>query len=258
MASPDQDKLFLQDASMQRILLLGGTQDARAIAQALAKLIAERGNIDAVLSLAGVTSNPPDFGIKLRIGGFGGASGLAQFLIDEAVDLVIDATHPYASSMSANAAAATDQAQVKRMTLWRPAWQAEAADDWTQFSGWGDLFAAVPNGANLFLAAGQDGMKSLGDEDRFKVWGRALVEPAHLPKSVTLIKSLPAKTAAEEMALFEKLNISHVACKNSGGNASRAKLEAARLLKLPVFMLGRPPSPPAPLYESAADIIANL
>ena len=258
MAFPDQDKLFIQDASTRRILLLGGTQDARVIAQALSKNISDDGDIDAVLSLAGVTSNPPNLGIKTRIGGFGGAAGLAQFLIDEAVDLVIDATHPYASTMSANAAAASGQAHVKRMTLWRPAWQAEAEDDWTEFGGWDDLFAAVPNGANLFLAAGQDGMKSLGDEDRFQVWARALVEPAHLPKSVTLIKSLPAKTAAEEAALFTNLNISHLACKNSGGNASRAKLEAARQLNLPVLMLGRPTPPPLPLYDSAAEIIANL
>ena len=237
-----------------KILLLGGTSEARALALDLGA----RDGIAVTMSLAGVTSSPPEMGVPLRIGGFGGAEGLAVYLKAEQIELLIDATHPYASVMSANAAQACDEAAVRRLTLWRPAWQAEAGDDWRMFSSWPELRAAIPTGATVFLAAGQDGMAALKGLAGVTVFARALVRPQDMDPGVQLIKSLPGKTASDEAALLTRHGITHIACKNSGGTASVAKLIAARELGLPVLMVDRPAAPPPPLFDGTASLLAAL
>lgn len=244
---------------MTRLLLLGGTLDARR----LARQLAERPDLDATLSLAGVTSAPPDPGIPMRIGGFGGAGGLAHYLHEQSVDWLVDATHPYAARISANAAEAAGRASVNRLALWRPPWQPEAGDDWQEFADWPALAAAIPKGARVFLAAGQDGIRALapspeGPGPDATIIARALNRPVGTPSTVEFIRALPARTWQEEAALFEVQRISHVIAKNSGGTASRAKLDAARRLGLPVLMLARPAPPPGPLYPDAESLLAAL
>ncbi len=246
-----------------KILLLGGTSEAREIAKALR----ERGDIDAILSLAGVTENPSDFGLKLRLGGFGGVKGLAEYLGRERVDVVIDATHPYANTISANAGFAAEIAKIKRLALWRPSWIADTKDDWRLCSTWDGLFADIPDGGRLFLSGGQDGINALIQYKTrfrvdFKTWARAMMPPdgANRPSDgdIILIQSPPKDSAAAEAALFTELGITHIACKNSGGRISYAKLMAAQQLKLPVLMLDRPPPPPPPLFDDAAAVIDAL
>ena len=238
----------------QRILLLGGTADARMIADALAKM----DHVDAELSLAGVLSAPPKMALPLRIGGFGGVAGLVRYLKDHKVTTLIDATHPYAAQMSAHAAAACDQAKVNRLTLWRPPWVPEEDDDWQGFDAWADLINAIPAGARVFMAAGQDGMKALPPAPSFTVLARALAQPDGLPDHVEMITALPAKTAEQEIALLTDHQISHIICKNSGGRSSQAKLIAARRLRIPVLMLNRPPPPPEPCFPDAKALLAGL
>lgn len=252
------------DKPHHHILLLGGTADGRAIAAHLAELIKASNeiSISAIVSFAGVTSSPPDMGLPQRIGGFGGIDGLAEYIRQENVTLVIDATHPYASQMSKHAGEACARAGVKCLTLWRPKWQAEAQDDWHDFPDWQGLIASIPEGAKVFLAAGQDGLNAFAASPRcavdFGLWARALARPKSLSQNIHFIESLPAKTADEEIALFKEYGITHVACKNSGGNSSRAKLIAARKMGLPVLMVDRPDQPPPPLCDDANAIITAL
>ncbi len=239
---------------MQRVLLLGGTKDARILAKALAA----RADIHATISLAGVTSNPPDFGLNKRIGGFGGVDGLCAYIRAEGIKVLIDATHPYAAQMSQHAAWAAAKTGITRLALFRPAWRPEDGDHWREFPTWEDLITALPVDARVFLAAGQDGMRAFDHPHSFEIVARALEYPSGITNPITLIQSLPLKSADDEAALFQENSITHVVCKNSGGTASTAKLVAARMLGLPVFMLARPTPPDGVFYENAQAIMAAL
>ena len=245
MASPQKD---------QKILLLGGTADARIIADRLA----ETPNLITEMSLAGVLSKPPKMALPLRIGGFGGIDGLVQYIHDHGITILIDATHPYAAQMSHHAVMACQKTGIRRLTLWRPPWQAEKEDDWHGFDGWPELINAVPKGARVFMAAGQDGMKALPLTPEFSVVARALAKPEDLPDYVEMIKDLPGKTEDAEADLFQQHQISHIICKNSGGTSSQAKLLAARTLRLPVLMINRPSAPPQPIYPDAGSLLDGL
>ena len=237
-----------------RVLLLGGTLEARLIAANLSS----RDDISATLSLAGVTSSPPDPGIPMRIGGFGGAQGLAAYLEAENITTLIDATHPFASTISANAARAAEMAGIRRLALWRPAWRPGAGDIWREFGSWDELISAIPDGANVFAAAGQDGMKALGGETRFDILARALKKPDGLPEHIRFLCGLPGQTDAAEEAVFRDHGITHLVAKNAGGTASNAKLIAARSLGLPVFLLARPAPPSGEVFDDVARLIAAL
>jgi len=234
----------------KNILILGGTREARQLADHAAKA-----GWSAVFSLAGITATPFKTPLPMRYGGFGGAKGLAEWVVSHAITHLVDTTHPYAANISANAVEAARLTGIKRLTLWRPEWQAEAEDDWHQFSTLKDLFQSIPDEAHLFLAAGQEGINALPYPPRFRVTARALEQPetAH---PITFIKALPASNPNDEAALFQLHNITHLAVKNAGGSASRAKLIAARQMGLPVFMLARPDPPPPPLYP-AVDALIN-
>lgn len=239
---------------MRHVLLLGGTFEARQIAARLAS----RDDVSATLSLAGVTNSPPDPGIPVRIGGFGGPGGLAAYLEDNQITTLIDATHPFASTISANAEKAAGMTGIRRLVLWRPAWQPEAGDRWREFDGWDDLISAIPDGARVFAAAGQDGMKALGGETRFDILARALKKPDGLPEHIRFLCGLPGRTEAAEEALFRDHGITHLVAKNAGGTASNAKLIAARSLDLPVFLLARPAPPSGEVFDDVARLIAAL
>lgn len=239
---------------MKNILLLGGTADARIVAKSLA----QRDDVRAIISLAGVTSTPPDFGLEKRIGGFGGVEGLCNYIRVEKIDVLIDATHPYAVHMSRHAALAADETGITRLALERPQWHASDGDHWTEYGDWDDLFNAIPQDARVFLTAGQDGMRAFDRPRGFTVLARALEEPQGLNHDVELIKSLPLKSAEEEIALLSQYRITHLVSKNSGGRSSMAKLDAARHLGIPVLMLARPPMPEGKTYPDAGALLAEL
>jgi len=239
---------------MRHVLLLGGTFEARQIAARLAS----RDDVSATLSLAGVTNSPPDPGIPVRIGGFGGPGGLAAYLEDNQITTLIDATHPFASTISANAEKAAGMTGIRRLVLWRPAWQPEAGDRWQEFDDWDDLISAIPDGARVFAAAGQDGMKALGGETRFDILARGLKKPDGLPEHIRFLCGLPGQTDAAEEAVFRDHGITHLVAKNAGGTASNAKLIAARSLGLPVFLLARPAPPSGEVFDDVARLIAAL
>ncbi len=214
-----------------KVLILGGTAGGRALARAL--------GAEAVLSLAGVTAAPlsaPD-----RVGGFGGAAGLADYLEMENFDALIDATHPFAAQISHNAAKAARATGLPLLRLQRPPWPIEPG--WTEAPDLDAAAAMLPAGARVFLSVGS---RSLGPFlARGDLWflTRSIVAPGALPPQGKLILARPPFAVADEMRLMRAHRISHLVSKNAGGGATRAKLEAARALGVGTIMVKRPRLP---------------
>jgi precorrin-6A/cobalt-precorrin-6A reductase len=220
-----------------RILLLGGTGDALAIARTLGP--------QHVYSLAGLGRVPADLACAVRVGGFGGAEGLARFLADENIALVFDATHPYAAQISANAARACEVAQVQYWALRRAPWQPQPGDDWRMVSGWGGVVEAIVPFARPLFTLGREPLAHLNDVPEHQYWTIRCLEahPGHARARV--IDARGPFTAEGERALFTEARIDVVVSKNSGGAATEAKLAVAREMGLPVVMMQRPPLPDA-------------
>ena len=238
---------------MKRVLLLGGTSEARGLGATLS----QQKGVEVIASfLTSPSSGYP--GCQTRIGGFGGVEGLKNYLHNEAIDLVLDLTHPYAEQMSLNAVMACKESKVPRLAFYREPWLAETGDDWQEFENWQLLIDALPQGARVFLAAGQDGLKAFWHCSEFIIFARALVAPETLPSHIRFIQEMPKVTAAEEIALWQEAGITHLVCKNSGGVTSMQKLNAARHLSLPILMLKRPPAPPPPLFTDINSLLASM
>ncbi|WP_322031382.1 cobalt-precorrin-6A reductase [Paraburkholderia sp. J76] len=220
-----------------RVLLLGGTGDALAIARTL--------GAPHVYSLAGLGRVPADLACAVRVGGFGGAEGLARFLADENIALVFDATHPYAAQISANAARACDAAQVPYWALRRAPWQPQPGDDWRGVGGWRGVIEALAPFARPLFTLGREPLAHLHEVPPRQYWTIRCLEahPGHA--RARIIDARGPFTAEGERALFTEARIDVVVSKNSGGAATEAKLAVARELGLPVVMMQRPPLPPA-------------
>jgi precorrin-6A/cobalt-precorrin-6A reductase len=240
-----------------QILILGGTAEARQIAAALVA----RGDCAVTLSLAGRTENPVEQGVPVRIGGFGGAGGLAKHLRQHAVELLIDATHPYAARISANAAEAAAQAGVPILALRRPGWERMEGDRWTEAP---DVAAALEAlGAaprHVFLALGRQEVHAFeaAPQHRYVVRSVDPVEPPlALPHVETILARGPFETA-DELALLERHRIDAVVSKNSGGSATYGKIAAARALGIEVVMVRRPPLPDVPSAPTVHELLAMI
>jgi precorrin-6A/cobalt-precorrin-6A reductase len=238
------------------ILLLAGTHEARLLARSLAETFpAAR----LTASFAGAVSDLPDLGVPTRVGGFGGADGLAAYLEAEAVTVLVDATHPFAAQMSGNAVMAAAAAGIPLIRLERPAWAAVDGDTWQRMASLDDAARALPADARAFLSVGR---KEIGlFTHRTDLFGLArMIEPpaSSLPDHWQLLLARPPQTAEEEIALFESHRITHLVTKNSGGKRSYAKVEAARRLGLPVLIIGRPVLPPAETADSVSGVLEKL
>ncbi|MBL8575954.1 MAG: cobalt-precorrin-6A reductase [Mesorhizobium sp.] len=233
---------------MKNILILGGTADARQLAGKLA------GRFDVTLSLAGRTENPVAQGVPVRVGGFGGAEGLAAYLRDNRVDLLIDATHPYAAHISANAAKAAAVANVPAIALRRPAWERQPGDRWTSVESASEavgLLGARPR--RVFLALGRQELLPFEAASQHAYLIRSVdpVEPPLAVPDATYILARGPFSEAGDRALLETHGIDAIVSKNSGGQATYGKIAAARALGVEVFIIRRPPLPDLP---SGADV----
>ncbi len=183
--------------------------------------------------------------VPVRTGGFGGAEGLAAFLQENGIDLVIDATHPYATRISANAVAATDGVGVPLITLARPCWTAQPGDRWHVVSSIDDAVAALgETQRKVFVALGRQELLPFeaAPQHRYLIRSVDPVEPQlALPKAHYMTARGPF-ALCDEIALLRQHAINVVVSKNSGGQAAYAKIEAARALKIPVIMVDRPAS----------------
>jgi precorrin-6A/cobalt-precorrin-6A reductase len=219
------------------VLVLGGTGDARA----LAEILVHR-QIHVVSSLAGRVQNPRLPAGEVRIGGFGGADGLARWLQDEEVLAVVDATHPFAEHISASALAACDTTGVPLLRLERPPWRARRGDDWRRVH---DLDRAAAEvrclGRRVFLTTGRQGIAAFADIDTAWFLIRCVDPPtASLPPQHELILNRGPYTLASELEMLDRHSIDLLVTKDSGGPLTMAKLDAARMRGLPVIMIDRP------------------
>ncbi|MER9750733.1 cobalt-precorrin-6A reductase [Mesorhizobium sp. M0140] len=230
-----------------RILILGGTTEARQLAGKLAA------RASVTLSLAGRTESPVEQGVPVRSGGYGGADGLATYLRETGTDLLIDATHPYAARISANAAQAARVAGVPILALRRPGWEPVEGDRWTEVNTSGDAARALGLAPRrVFLALGRQEVAAFeaAPQHHYLVRSVDAIEPKlAVPDASYLLARGPFREA-EERALLEKQRIDVVVSKNSGGEATYGKIAAARALGLQVVMIQRPTLPDVPAAES--------
>jgi precorrin-6A/cobalt-precorrin-6A reductase len=223
-----------------RILILGGTGEARELAAALVA-----GGTDVLSSLAGRVRRPrlPDG--PVRVGGFGGADGLAAFLRDEGITHLIDATHPFAGGITANAAVAAAKADVPRLVLRRPEWETDPS--WHTVPDIETAAAVVSAwpGEGVFLTTGRRDLSAFATDDRHRFLVRTVDPPeGAVPPTMTLILDRGPYTVEGESALLAEHRIGLLVTKNSGGPMTAAKLRAARDLGVQVVMVRRPPLPP--------------
>ena len=244
------------------LLILGGTGDAAALAKACAH---DFPHLRTISSLAGRTHRPALLAGETHIGGFGGAPGLETFLRQNAVHLVVDATHPFAAQMSRHAALACDRLGIARLQFTRPAWNAARGDRWLEVR---DMTAAATqvasvfaaNDARVFLSTGRQQLAAF--EQLRNTWFLIrTVERLDSPVPLTHYEALIGRgpfSVDQERALLEQHRIDVLVSKNSGGDATYAKILAARSLSLPVIMLRRPAPPPGPAVDTLGDAIAWL
>ncbi|RVD70272.1 cobalt-precorrin-6A reductase [Mesorhizobium sp. M4A.F.Ca.ET.029.04.2.1] len=240
-----------------RILILGGTTEARQLAGRLAA----RADLSVTLSLAGRTESPVAQGVPVRVGGFGGAQGLAAYLKETGTALLVDATHPYAARITANAAEAARQVGVPILALRRPGWEPVAGDSWTLVDSVAESATALGTAPRrVFLAIGRQeaGAFEAAPQHHYVIRSVDPVEPKlNLPDAIYLLARGPFPEA-EERALLEKHGIDAVVSKNSGGGATYGKIAAARAFGIEVVMVRRPPVPDVPSAETVDQMAAKV
>jgi precorrin-6A/cobalt-precorrin-6A reductase len=235
----------------QRLLILGGTAEAAALARGACNRFGD--TLDVITSLAGRTQRPAPLAGQVRIGGFGGPSGLASYIEERGIDRLIDATHPFAARISSEARTACDRANVPRLMLLRPAWRRHPLDRWIEVA---DTAAA----AAIIGRIGQRGWLTIGAAEiaRFGAVPEVhflvrVIDPPRQPlplRSYELIIGRGPFTLLEERRLLARHAIDVLVCKASGGAATEPKLVAARELRLPVIMVRRPTEEPGEAVES--------
>ena len=240
---------------MIHLLILGGTAEAAHLARRLA------GDLAVTTALAGRTEHPAPLPGAVRIGGFGGADGLAAWLHENSVDLVVDATHPFAAAISAHAALACARLGLPRLRLQRPPWRRDPRDRWIEVADAPGAASALARlGGRAFLTVGVKELPAFAGLD---VWLliRLIAMPAERPAlgPHEFILGRGPFALAEERLLLQRHCITALATKASGGAATEAKIIAAREADLPVVLIRRPPPPDGPIVdcvEAAADWVA--
>lgn len=240
------------------LLLLGGTTEATALANRLAA----RSDIDATLSLAGRTRRPLNYALPTRSGGFGGVDGLIEYLKGHGTDVVVDATHPFAARMSAHAAAACRRTGIPLARLSRAPWRPVAGDHWIHVADPDAAAHAVATlGQRIFLTVGGHSLSSFESVPEKSWLIRSIDPPEPVPAlpDWTLIQARGPFGIDDEIRLLRDHEVDAIVTKNSGGTATRAKLDAARELGLPVVMIERPELPePDAAFDEPAGVLAWL
>ncbi|AKK05916.1 precorrin-6x reductase [Corynebacterium mustelae] len=239
-----------------RALILGGTAEGREVAK---QLVVRGWHVTS--SLAGRVDNPRLPVGEVRIGGFGGPAGLATWLIDNGVEVVIDATHPFAERISISAAEAARATGIPLLALHRPEWKPQARDKWIPVSSMAEAAQiAAREFHHIFLTIGRQQLTPFA-ADPHNLYVIRTVEPPHtpLPARHRIIQSRGPFTVADEKKLMRGNQIDCLVTKNSGGAMTEAKLIAARELGIPVIMVQRPALPTvATIVHSPEEVIAAL
>ncbi len=233
-----------------KLLLLAGTAEARRLARALAGME----GISAIASLAGATSDPAPLALPTRTGGFGGGKVQAAWMREQGIDAVLDATHPFASRIKARTARIARALGLPCLHLIRPPWRAGPGDDWREVESTAETPAHIPPGATVLLATGRGTLADfapLAGQGRRLISRQIEVPDAPFPwPGGEYLAARPPFSLDDEIALFQRLKVDWLVAKNAGGAGARAKLDAARALRLPVLLLARPAPPEGEVVES--------
>jgi precorrin-6A/cobalt-precorrin-6A reductase len=239
---------------LKRILILGGTAEARQIAASLLAL-----GYDVTSSLAGVTSHPLLPEGKMRLGGFGGAEGLRAFLQQHSTDVLVDATHPYAALISRTAYEAVRNSGTLLLRYERPAWTNVIGDTWISVESLTAAAAILPACAKVFLTTGRKELAPFLDRGDLSGVVRTIEPPTHaIPPNWRIVLDRPPHRFDDEIAFFKQENFTHIISKNAGGLSTRAKLEAARHTGIPVIMVQRPLKPNCETFSEVQALIKRL
>jgi precorrin-6A/cobalt-precorrin-6A reductase len=235
-----------------RVLLLGGTGEGRRLARRLVD-----DGVPVVSSLAGRVADPVLPPGDVRVGGFGGAVGLAAWLQEHPVVAVVDATHPFAAGMTANAAQACAVTGVPLLRLQRPGWTARPGDDWRWVNSLAEAADAVAGFAHVFVTTGRQGLAAFAGVTAHCVVRSVDPPDPPLPARTTVVLARGPFTVDEERALMTEHGIDVVVTKDSGGHMTEAKLTAARDLGIPVVLVRRPAVPPGvPVVATVQEALA--
>jgi precorrin-6A/cobalt-precorrin-6A reductase len=235
------------------VLVLGGTSEARELATELAG----QPGLRVISSLAGRVSNPVLPAGEVRVGGFGGAAGLAAWARTEGVGAVVDATHPFAETISAHAVEACAQAGLPLLRLARPAWTPQNGDDWHDAGSLDEAAAMLPGlGTRVFLTTGRQGLAAFAALDRLWFLIRCVDPPdGPMPANREVVLARGPYEREPERALMRRSGIDVLVTKNSGGRLTEGKLEAARDLGIPVVMISRPAAAEARSVTAVSDAV---
>jgi precorrin-6A/cobalt-precorrin-6A reductase len=243
--------------SGSKILILGGSSEAAALARALAG----DPRFEATLSLAGVTEHPAKSPVTVRSGGFGGVQGLADYLTEQGIGVLIDATHPFAATMKQSAVEAAARAGVPLLAIRRPPWTPGPGDNWIMVESIEAAAAALgqePKRVMLTTGRKELGPFKAADQHLYVLRSVEPPEPGALPPHVEVITARGPFAYGDEVKLLRAHDIELLVTKNSGGTATAAKLAAARALDLPVVMVGRPEVPDAQGVETVEEAVTWL
>jgi precorrin-6A/cobalt-precorrin-6A reductase len=239
---------------LRRVLILGGTGDAVALAGSIAAIP----GVEVITSLAGRTRSPIVPVSNTRIGGFGGVAGLADYLREQQIDLLIDATHPFAAQISWNAAAAAKETGTLHLMVIRLAWQPSTDDRWVMVESNQAAAKLLPEIAQrVFLTIGRQELSTFAHLQDLWFLMRMIDPPqpeAQVPPGKLLLERGPFSLEQERSLLLQH-QIEAIVSKNSGGDATYAKIIAARELQLPVVIVQRPPTPPGEQVATVTDAL---
>ncbi len=238
-----------------RALILGGTTEANLLAVAIASA-----RLAAIYSYGGRTRSPAHQPLPTRVGGFGGARGLADYIRCEGITHVVDATHPFAVEMSRKAAAACTATRTPLIALERSPWERASGDNWIEVADVASAVAVLPEDpARVFLAIGRQHIAPFGAR-RQHAYTLRFVDPPEgtLPFDAEVIVSRGPFTFESELEMVRTRGIEWIVARNSGGHGARAKIDAARVLGLPLIMISRPRLPERPRVESVTQVMQWL
>lgn len=239
----------------KRLLILGGTAEAAKLAAKAAEISV----VAVILSLAGRTQQPISPIETVRVGGFGGVAGLTDYLQTQQIDLLIDATHPFAAQISHHAAVAADNCHIPRLMLTRPAWKPVKGDNWLEVESNEAAATVLPQLAQrIFLTIGRQELAAFAHLQDLWFLMRMVEPPSAdilMPLGKLLLERGPF-SLLEERSLLQQYEIEAIVSKNSGGDATYAKIIAARELSIPVVMVQRPSIPSSEQVEQIEDALA--
>lgn len=249
-------------SKVQRILVLAGTTEARQLCEQLANIP----QLDVLASFAKPLEKSQQYPTPIRSGGFGGLKGLVQFIKDNGIDIIADATHPFASRMTQNALLASQSTRISYIRLERPEWNKSEFGDCIQAACLSQLFRLLPPGATAFAPLGSglyrsENLALLAEHQNVKFVIRSIEFPTvPLPDNVfKVICDRPPFSRSSEKGILRQIGADCLVCKNSGGSIGLTKVQAAQELGIQIFVLTRPQMPGLmTIYRTVGDAEAKI